>query len=51
MSVPLPDIAAQNQKMFDGEDKQKDIERHVDEWIEANQEQWDKWIAEASAVK
>jgi glycine betaine/proline transport system substrate-binding protein len=51
MSVPLSDIAAQNQKMFEGEDKQKDIERHVDEWIEANQEQWDKWIKEASAVK
>ena len=51
MSVPLADIAAQNQKMFEGEDKQKDIERHVDEWIAANQDKWDKWIKEASAVK
>jgi glycine betaine/proline transport system substrate-binding protein len=47
MSVPMEDIAAQNEKMFGGEDKQSDIERHVDEWIKANQEQWDKWIAEA----
>lgn len=51
MSVPLPDIAAQNQKMFEGEDKQKDIERHVDEWIAANQEKWDQWIKEAAKVK
>ncbi len=51
MSVPLADIAAQNQKMFEGEDKQKDIERHVDEWIKAHQDQWDGWIKEASAVK
>ncbi len=51
MSVPLPEIAAQNQKMFEGEDKQKDIERHVDEWIKANQDQWDKWIKEAAAAK
>jgi glycine betaine/proline transport system substrate-binding protein len=33
--------------MFEGEDSQKDIERHVDEWIEKNREQWDSWIAEA----
>jgi glycine betaine/proline transport system substrate-binding protein len=47
MSIPLADIAAQNTKMFEGEDSQKDIERHVDEWIEKNREQWDSWIAEA----
>jgi glycine betaine/proline transport system substrate-binding protein len=50
MSVPLPDIAAQNQKMFEGEDKQKDIERHVDDWIKENQEKWDGWIKEAAAA-
>ncbi|MBW1989015.1 MAG: glycine betaine/L-proline ABC transporter substrate-binding protein ProX, partial [Deltaproteobacteria bacterium] len=36
MSVPLEDIAAQNVKMYEGEDGQKDIERHVDEWIAAH---------------
>jgi glycine betaine/proline transport system substrate-binding protein len=50
MSVPFGDIAAQNNKMFAGEDKPRDIERHVDEWIAANQDQWDAWIAEALAA-
>ncbi|WP_208728262.1 glycine betaine/L-proline ABC transporter substrate-binding protein ProX [Oceanidesulfovibrio indonesiensis] len=48
MSIPLFDIAEQNTRMFDGEDSQRDIERHVDEWIEANQEAWNGWIAEAA---
>jgi glycine betaine/proline transport system substrate-binding protein len=50
MSVPLPDIAAQNTKMFEGEDKQKDIERHVDEWIKSNQGKWDAWLNAAKAA-
>ncbi|WP_029896899.1 glycine betaine/L-proline ABC transporter substrate-binding protein ProX [Desulfohalovibrio reitneri] len=47
VKIPLGDIAAQNVKMSNGEDSQRDIERHVDEWIENNQETWDGWIAEA----
>lgn len=48
MSIPLFDIAEQNTKMFDGEDSQRDIERHVDEWIKNNKKTWDGWIAEAA---
>jgi glycine betaine/proline transport system substrate-binding protein len=47
MSVPLPDIAAQNNKMFGGEDSQRDIERHATEWIEQNQKKYDMWIEAA----
>lgn len=47
MSIPLEDIAAQNGKMFKGENKQKDIERHVSEWIALNKKQWDSWLNEA----
>jgi glycine betaine/proline transport system substrate-binding protein len=47
MSVSMADIAAQNVKMYEGEDSPRDIERHVDEWIEKNQSKWDSWIAEA----
>jgi glycine betaine/proline transport system substrate-binding protein len=47
MSVSMADIAAQNVKMYEGEDSPSDIERHVDEWIEENREQWDAWMAEA----
>ena len=50
MSVPFSDIAAQNNKMFEGEDTQKDIERHVTEWIEKNQAKWNAWLNAAKAV-
>ena len=49
MSVPLADIAAQNNKMFQGEDKQEDIERHVTEWIEKNKGKYNAWLKAAKA--
>jgi glycine betaine/proline transport system substrate-binding protein len=42
--IPLEDIFAQNGLMFDGEDTPADIERHAEEWIEANQATFDAWI-------
>ena len=50
VSIPLADIAAQNNKMFEGEDSQKDIEKHVDEWIKKNQDQWNSWLDKARAA-
>ncbi|MGM0453873.1 MAG: glycine betaine/L-proline ABC transporter substrate-binding protein ProX [Thermodesulfobacteriota bacterium] len=50
MSVPFSDITAQNNKMFEGEDDQEDIERHVDEWIEENQDKWNDWLKAAKAA-
>jgi glycine betaine/proline transport system substrate-binding protein len=47
MSVPLEDIAAQNYRMYQGEDSAKDIQRHVDEWIAENKADWDGWMATA----
>jgi glycine betaine/proline transport system substrate-binding protein len=47
MSVSNNDVSAQNLRMRDGEDSIKDIERHVDAWIRANQEKMDSWIEEA----
>lgn len=46
MSIPFADIAAQNAKMFAGQNTEEDIERHVAEWIAANQETWNGWLAE-----
>ncbi len=46
-TVPLVDINEQNTRMNAGEKSQKDIEGHVDEWIEANKETWDGWLEEA----
>jgi len=43
-TLPLADINAQNTKMQDGEKSSKDIDRHVQEWITANQATWDGWL-------
>ncbi len=45
--IPVDDISAQNLKMRDGEKKIRDIKRHADEWIKANQAKFDGWIDEA----
>jgi glycine betaine/proline transport system substrate-binding protein len=45
--VPVADISAQNAKMKNGEKTNKDIERHVDEWIAANTETWNSWLETA----
>jgi glycine betaine/proline transport system substrate-binding protein len=47
MRVSSNDISAQNLRMRDGEASAKDIERHADAWIRANQTKFDGWIAEA----
>jgi glycine betaine/proline transport system substrate-binding protein len=44
MQVSINDISAQNLRMRDGEDSAKDIERHADAWIRANQAKFDLWI-------
>ncbi len=46
-SIPLEDIAAQNARMFEGEDSEEELQRHAEEWIEANREQFDAWLEEA----
>ncbi len=50
MSVPFSDITKQNEKMFEGEDTQKDIEKHVTEWIRNNKDKWLKWQRKARAA-
>jgi len=47
MRVSNNDINAQNLRMRDGEASAKDIERHANAWIRANQAKFDGWIAEA----
>ncbi len=49
-SLPVSDINAQNVKMQDGEKSESDIERHVQDWIKANQDKWNGWLAEARAA-
>jgi glycine betaine/proline transport system substrate-binding protein len=45
--LDLVDINEQNTRMQDGEKSQRDIERHVDEWIGKNREIWAGWLAAA----
>ncbi len=47
LAIPLGDINEQNTKMQNGEKSQKDIERHVDQWIAKNKSLWDGWLNQA----
>lgn len=49
-TLPLSDINEQNTRMQDGEKSQKDIERHVQEWIKNNQQTWNAWLEAARSV-
>ena len=51
VTIPIDAVSAQNQRMQDGEDRPEDIRRHAEEWIAENQELFDSWIEEASAVE
>jgi len=51
MFVPIQAIFAQNNKMFEGENKQRDIEKHVDEFIAKNQKKWNTWLKAAKAAQ
>jgi glycine betaine/proline transport system substrate-binding protein len=46
-SLPLADINGQNTRMNEGEKSQKDIERHVAEWIAKNEATWNGWLEAA----
>lgn len=48
--IEINDVSAQNNRMQQGEDSIKDIDRDVDDWIAANQDAYDSWIAEARSV-
>lgn len=46
-TLPLSDINEQATKMYAGEKSQKNIERHVDQWIAKNKAKWNGWLAQA----
>ncbi len=51
-TLPLVDVNEQNTRMNEGEKGEKDIQRHVDEWIAKNEVKWNSWLDEArKAVK
>ena len=50
MKLSNNDISAQNKRMRDGENKEADIERHVDGWIKAYNETYQGWLKQARAA-
>ena len=50
VEIPLEDIAAQNVRLAGGQNSDEEIERHADEWIQANRELVDGWLSAARAA-
>ena len=42
--LTIDDVSAQNTRMNEGEKSDRDIAKHVDEWIAAHQKTWDGWL-------
>ncbi len=51
IKVDVNDISGQNMLMANGQNKEKDIKRHVKLWLDQNSDQVDAWIKEAKAAK
>ncbi len=51
VEIDVNDISGQNMLMANGQNKQKDIKRHVQTWLEKNKTKVDAWIKEAKAAK
>lgn len=44
MKLPINAVSAENMMISNGQDSVKEIERHADQWIQANQKTFDRWI-------
>lgn len=42
--LTIDDVSAQNTRMNEGEKSDKDIAKHVDEWIAAHKDTWNGWL-------
>ena len=51
VKLDVNDVSGQNMLMENGQNKPKDITRHVQKWFEANMTQVNAWIKEAQAAK
>ena len=50
VAIPVIDVALQNVRMGNGEDTQPEIDRHAQEWIQANQDIVTGWLTEAHSA-
>lgn len=51
MKLDINAVSAQNMMMSKGSNSQKDIEAHANSWIKANQDTFNRWIAEAKKAQ
>ncbi|MEM1169448.1 MAG: glycine betaine/L-proline ABC transporter substrate-binding protein ProX [Cyanobacteria bacterium P01_H01_bin.35] len=53
VQIPVADMNEESLRIKEGEDQEKDILRHAQEWVENNQEKYDSWleIARQAAIK
>ncbi|UTV30389.1 glycine betaine/L-proline ABC transporter substrate-binding protein ProX [Photobacterium atrarenae] len=51
MKLDINAVSAQNMMMSKGSNSQKDIEAHANSWINANQDTFNRWIAEAKKAQ
>ena len=51
IKVDVNDISGENMLMANGQNKEKDIKRHVKTWLKINKSKVDAWIKEAKAAK
>lgn len=51
VEIDVNDISGQNMLMSNGQNKQKDIKRHVQSWLKKNSAKVDAWIKTAQAAK
>jgi len=51
IELNVNDISGQNMLMANGQNKEKDIKRHVQTWLKTNKTKVDSWVKEAQAAK
>ncbi|QKJ22469.1 glycine betaine/L-proline ABC transporter substrate-binding protein ProX [Poseidonibacter lekithochrous] len=51
VKLSVNDVSGQNMLMANGQNKEKDIQRHVQSWLKTNSTKVDAWIKEAKAAK
>jgi len=51
IKLDVNDVSGQNMLMANGQNKEKDIKKHVQTWLKTNSAKVDTWIKEAKAAK
>lgn len=51
IKLSVNDVSGQNMLMSNGQNKDKDIKRHVETWLKSNKKTVDAWIKEAKVAK